>query len=155
MRKISSLLLVFVLSACSSSPKKSSNFSEKTFVVYRPIKNKYVITQRFKPKKNRKHKGLDIAGKKNDPILAMADGKVLYRGSKFSGYGKMILIEHAYGISSLYSHLSKILVRAGDRVKGGQIIGLMGRTGRATGIHLHFEVMENKEPVNPEKYIKF
>ncbi len=67
----------------------------------------------------------------------------------------MILIEHDKGISTIYSHLHKIFVRAGQRVQRGQLIGSMGRTGRATGVHLHFELMENMKIVNPEKYIKF
>lgn len=163
MQKVPYLLIILTsifLSACSSTTKNESGNeivpqSEKVLIVSRPIKNKFVITQEFKPKKNRKHKGMDIAGSKGDPILAMADGKVIYKGNRFSGYGYMILIEHSYGLSTLYSHLSQIYVKSGQMVKSGEVIGAMGRTGRATGVHLHFEVMENKVPINPRKYVKF
>lgn len=121
----------------------------------RPISTRYTITQWFKPKKNRKHKGIDIAGKKGSPIFTVAPGRIVYQGRKFSGYGKMIIIKHDKGISTLYSHLNKIFITAGQHVKRGQLIGTMGRTGRATGVHLHFELMENKRPINPTKYIRF
>lgn len=121
----------------------------------KPVTTRYRVSQRFKPKSNPKHKGVDIAGKKGSPIFAVKQGRVIYQGQKFSGYGKMVMIKHPNGIATLYSHLNKIFVKAGQIVTGGQLIGTMGRTGRATGVHLHFEIMQNMEPVNPENYIKF
>lgn len=97
---------------------------------------------------------MDLAGKKGSPIFAVNKGRVIYQGQRFSGYGKMVMIKHANGVTSLYSHLNKIFVNAGQIVTGGQLVGTMGRTGRATGVHLHFELMQNMEPVDPEKYIK-
>lgn len=120
----------------------------------KPISTAYTVTQRYRPSKNKKHTGIDIAGKKGSPIFSVASGRVVYQGRRFSGYGKMILIAHDKGISTLYSHLNDIFVHAGQRLSRGQLIGTMGRTGRATGVHLHFELMENKIPVNPEKYIR-
>ncbi len=169
MQKISSLQLKlilvvafsFILSSCASTNIRTAPIitakrpKPNSLGFSKPISTKYTVTQRFKPKKNRKHKGIDIAGKKGSPIFSVASGRVVYQGRKFSGYGKMILIEHDKGISTIYSHLHKIFVRAGQRVQRGQLIGSMGRTGRATGVHLHFELMENMKIVNPEKYIKF
>lgn len=133
----------------AQKPKpKSLGFSK-------PITTKYKITQRYRPAKNRKHKGIDIAGKKGSPIFTVASGRVVYQGRRFSGFGKMILIAHDKEISTIYSHLNKIFVRAGQRVQRGQLIGSMGRTGRASGVHLHFELMKSKKNVNPEMYIKF
>jgi len=111
------------------------------------------MTQKFRPLSNPSHQGVDLAGSKDSPIFTAAAGRVVYVGRKFSGYGKMILIDHGDGVSTLYSHLNKFYVNAGQTVHGRQIIGSMGRTGRATGVHLHFEVMLNKNPVDPENYI--
>lgn len=87
----------------------------------------------------RNHAGVDIKTKPNDPILAAFDG-VVTRSGPYFGYGNVIIIKHAYGFETLYSHQSKNMVSVGDKVKAGQVIGLTGRTGRATTEHLHFEV---------------
>jgi murein DD-endopeptidase MepM/ murein hydrolase activator NlpD len=98
----------------------------------------------------RPHLGLDLVGNKGDPILAAHDGIVIYCGQAFKGYGKMIILEYDKTWATLYSHLIAFKVKAGDEVSAGQIIGLMGRTGRATGVHLHFELMRDKQPIDPE-----
>jgi murein DD-endopeptidase MepM/ murein hydrolase activator NlpD len=126
-----------------------------TFGFYKPVTNRYTVTRGYHLNKSSKHLGIDIAAPLGTPIFSAASGRVIYQGRRFSGYGKMILIAHDKRISTLYSHLNKIFVKAGQSVKGGQLIGAMGRTGRATGVHLHFELMEAKIPVDPEKYIKF
>lgn len=154
--------MISLFSSCSSSsrsytaPLITARKPRVNHLGYsRPISTKYRISQWYKPRKNRKHKGIDIAGKKGSPIFTVASGRVVYQGRKFSGYGKMILIKHDKGISTIYAHLSKIFVTAGQRVSRGQLIGAMGNTGRSSGVHLHFEIMKNKLPVNPTKYIKF
>jgi len=86
----------------------------------------------------RRHSGVDIKTVPNDNILAAFDGEVV-RSSPYSGYGNCIIIKHSNGLETLYSHQSKNLVKVGDKVKAGQVIGLTGRTGRATTEHLHFE----------------
>jgi len=98
----------------------------------------------------RKHSGVDLKTKPNDEIVAAFDGKVL-RSGPFSGYGNCIEIEHANGFRTLYSHQSKNLVKVGDIVKAGQVIGLTGRTGRATTEHLHFEVFCGGVRYDPAK----
>jgi murein DD-endopeptidase MepM/ murein hydrolase activator NlpD len=112
------------------------------------------VTQSFEPSNNRKHKGIDIGGSKGSPILAAQEGKVIYRGRGFRGYGNMVLIEHGNEWATLYAHLQKIKVKQGQTVAAGAQIGTMGRTGRATGVHLHFELMKNKEPVDPIQYLR-
>lgn len=99
------------------------------------------------------HYGLDLAAKKGTPILASAPGVVIYVGRGFSGYGKLIVIEHDENWATLYSHLNKFSVKEGERVTRGQKIGEMGRTGRASGVHLHFEIRYNRQPVNPLMYL--
>lgn len=106
------------------------------------------LTQGFKPGR-KVHWGIDLAGKKGTPILAAEDGVVVYTGSGFRGYGKLVVIEHGTEWATLYSHLSSIKVKEGQKVRQGQKIGGMGRTGRASGVHLHFEIRRNRQPVNP------
>lgn len=96
----------------------------------------------------RRHSGVDLKTKANDDVLAAFDGIVTQSGPYF-GYGNYIVIRHAYGFSTCYSHQSKNLVKKGDKVKAGQVVGLTGRTGRATTEHLHFEVRFKGRTINP------
>ena len=101
----------------------------------------------------RNHKGMDLASPKGTKIYAAADGKVIFSGTK-SGYGKCVIIEHYDGkTKTLYAHASALKVSKGDKVKAGDVVALVGSTGRSTGNHLHFEVRINDTPVNPIKYI--
>lgn len=99
------------------------------------------------------HYGVDLAAPKGTPILASEAGVVVYAGKGFSGYGKLIVVEHNDEWATLYAHLNKYSVKEGERVKQGQKIGEMGRTGRASGVHLHFEIRYNRQPVNPLMYL--
>ncbi len=96
----------------------------------------------------RRHSGVDLKTFPKDNIVAAFDG-VVTRSGPFSGYGNCIEIRHAYGLSTLYSHQYKNLVKKGERVKAGQVIGLTGRTGRATTEHLHFETKLKGQRFNP------
>lgn len=110
------------------------------------------LTQEYRPQKKRKkraHWGIDLAARKGTEIYASHEGRVIYAGKAFRGYGKMVLIESGSGFASLYAHLSKIDVRQGEKVRLGDLIAEMGNTGRATGTHLHFEIRKNRKPVNP------
>lgn len=107
------------------------------------------LTRGFLPHKRKPHLGLDLAAPRGTPILAAHEGTVIYTGHDFHGYGKMILIESPAGYASLYAHLDKILVKEGQKVQLGENIGAMGRTGRATGVHLHFEIRKNLGPIDP------
>ena len=97
----------------------------------------------------RGHWGLDLANKRGTPILAAESGVVIYAGKGFRGYGKLVVIEHNNEWATFYAHLHRIDVKEGQRVKVGQKLGAMGRTGRASGVHLHFEVRHKRQPVNP------
>lgn len=96
----------------------------------------------------RRHSGVDLKTKSNDEIYAAFDGEVVASGPYY-GYGNCIRIKHAYGLETLYSHQSKNMVKQGDKVKAGQVIGLTGRTGRATTEHLHFEVSFGGKRLDP------
>jgi murein DD-endopeptidase MepM/ murein hydrolase activator NlpD len=98
------------------------------------------------------HKGLDIAGRTRTPVVASADGDVVFAGDRRS-LGNAVEIRHGYGVDTIYGHLEEIDVKVGDKVKRGQRIGLMGNTGRSTGPHLHYQVEVNGTPVDPRNYI--
>ncbi|GMT99849.1 M23 family metallopeptidase [Corallococcus caeni] len=98
------------------------------------------------------HAGLDIAAPHGKEVTAPSDGTVVFAGLE-GGYGNVLVIDHGYGIKTRYGHLSKILVKAGDRVKRGSPIAAVGNTGRSTGPHLHYEVRVNGVPQNPRKFI--
>jgi murein DD-endopeptidase MepM/ murein hydrolase activator NlpD len=97
------------------------------------------------------HQGLDIANELNTEIFATAFGRIAYVGET-PGFGKLVLIDHGHGFSTLYAHLNRILIEQGQHVKRAQVIGHMGSTGRSTGPHLHYEVRLNGVQVNPGKY---
>ncbi len=98
------------------------------------------------------HQGVDIAGAPGQPVRATADG-IIMRAGNLGGLGNAIFVSHGYGITTRYGHLSKIEVRPGQRVKRGDVIGRVGNTGRSTGYHLHYEVRQDGDPVNPLVYI--
>ncbi len=99
------------------------------------------------------HSGMDIAAPVGTPVEGTADGIVFASGPD-SGYGNSVLIDHGFGITTKYCHLSRVDVVIGQEVKQGQVIGAVGETGRATGPHLHYEVHVHETPVNPAKYLR-
>jgi murein DD-endopeptidase MepM/ murein hydrolase activator NlpD len=98
------------------------------------------------------HSGLDIGARHGTPVLAPAAATVVLARSG-GDYGKHIKLDHGHGVRSLYGHLSRIDVRAGQRVERGQVLGLVGSTGRSTGPHLHYEVRVNGDRVNPRRFL--
>ena len=100
------------------------------------------------------HKGIDIAAPIGTPIYAAADGTVTAAGPS-SGYGNRITVSHGGGLSTLYGHMfsNGILVKPGQHVKRGDLIGRVGNAGRSTGPHCHFEVLRGSTPVNPMGYL--
>ncbi len=94
------------------------------------------------------HSGLDIAGERGQPVYATAAGTVRHIGYQ-GAYGNLIVLDHGFGLESRYGHLLKYQVKAGAKVKRGDIIGQVGATGRATGYHLHYEVFANGRLINP------
>ncbi len=98
------------------------------------------------------HAGLDISASSGTGVQAAGEGLVFYAGPD-QGYGNEILIDHGYGIKTKYGHLSQIYVVAGEDVKRGQVIGAVGASGKATGPHLHYEVLVQETPVNPSRFL--
>jgi len=100
------------------------------------------------------HAGTDIKLHRGDTVRAAFDGRV-NKACPYSGYGNLVILKHPNSVETYYSHLSKCIVQLGDSVKAGQVVGLGGRTGRATTDHLHFEVRFNHIAKNAEKYFDF
>ncbi len=124
-----------------------------------PLTTSYRMTSGFGHRSDpfgrgsRMHAGIDMAGKHATPVFATADGTVVQ--ADWSGaYGQLVTVKHAFGLQTLYGHLSRIRVSVGQRVSRGEQIGDMGSTGRSTGTHLHYEVRVGDTPVNPMTYIK-
>ena len=125
---------------------------EKAFRFEWPVEDAR-MTRGFLPSKRRPHWGIDLAAPKGSSIYAAQSGMVIYAGRDFRGFGKMVLIESGTGWATLYAHLDKILVNEGQNVTVNDILGLMGRTGKVTGVHLHFEIRKDKGPVDPLDYL--
>ena len=118
-----------------------------------PLKDSYRFTSGFGYRWGRLHAGADFASAHGTPIYSTADGIVVHAGWQ-SGYGKLVKIQHEFGIETRYAHMSKIRVKKGQRVSRGDRIGDMGNTGRSTGTHLHYEVRVGGKAVNPMIYLK-
>ena len=112
-----------------------------------PAKGK--VTTEF----NETNKGIDIAGKVGEPVLAAADGKVVYAGNSLRGYGNLVIVKHDNTYLTAYAHNSKLLVKEGDSVRKGQRIAEMGDTD-TNSPKLHFELRVNGKPVNPTPYLQ-
>lgn len=123
----------------------------------RPVEEGYISSvfgYRINPLTGRRefHRGLDIATKTGTPIIASADGIVSFSG-KNGSFGNMIAIDHGYGYTTRYGHCKELLKKKGETVKRGDVIALVGNTGRSTGPHVHYEVKLNGVQVNPNRYI--
>jgi len=101
---------------------------------------------------NRPHPGIDISAVAGTPILASAAGTVTFAGTR-AGYGKTVEIDHGFGYKTRYAHAASLQVKRGQRVKRGEVLGEVGKTGLATAPHLHYEVLIDGRQVNPRQYI--
>jgi murein DD-endopeptidase MepM/ murein hydrolase activator NlpD len=124
-----------------------------------PVKAAFRFTSKFGPRRDpktggrRMHKGVDFAARSGTPLYSTADGVVTH-ASWSSGYGRLVKIQHEFGIETRYAHMSKLRAKVGQRVSRGDHIGDMGASGRVTGVHLHYEIRVGGKAVNPMIYIK-
>ncbi|WYD80771.1 MAG: peptidoglycan DD-metalloendopeptidase family protein [Candidatus Electrothrix gigas] len=138
---------------------KSDNYIKtiKKMPLGYPVKGK--VTSDFGPRSdpfnNRLafHEGIDLKGKIGQKIKATADGIVTTSSYEKNGFGNYVILRHGNGYETVFGHMSKRLVKEGVQVQRGQVLGLLGNTGRSTGPHLHYEVRYNKKPINPNKYL--
>lgn len=112
----------------------------------------YGIRKHPLSKTRQHHDGVDLAAPKGALIRTIASGQVIY-ADPFGGYGNLVVIKHASGLTSHYGHCDKLRVRTGQVVRAGDIIATVGNTGRSTGPHLHFEIRRNGTPQHPERYL--
>lgn len=136
----------------------SSHMQEEVFPAGRPIERGWISSYygtRTNPftGKLQFHKGMDFAAKSGSNVLAVAGGVVTWSSKRY-GYGNLVEINHGNGYITRYGHNSKNLVEVGVTVKKGQVISLMGSTGRSTGPHVHFEVLKNGRQINPQKFVQ-
>ncbi|MBN1378457.1 MAG: peptidoglycan DD-metalloendopeptidase family protein [Gammaproteobacteria bacterium] len=136
---------------------RSRILHEEVHPAGRPVKKGWISSYygyRTSPFDGRRvfHKGLDIAGKQGSSIIAVAGGVVTWADQRW-GYGNLLEINHGNGYSTRYGHCLEILVKEGEAVKKGQIVATMGSTGRSTGPHVHFEVLQDGQQVNPLDFI--
>ncbi len=123
-----------------------------------PLQGRVEITSKYGPRldpflrRPAMHSGIDYRSKYGRPVVATAPGRII-RASRQGGYGRVVIIDHGAGITSRYAHLSRYKVRKGHRVRAGQVIGLVGSSGRSTGPHLHYELRRHKQTVNPMVYL--
>jgi murein DD-endopeptidase MepM/ murein hydrolase activator NlpD len=116
------------------------------------LSSRFGLRRFFNEKPRNPHSGLDLAVARGTPVKASSSGKVLAADNYFFN-GKTVFIDHGNGLVTMYCHLDKFKVKAGQKVEKGQLIGLSGMTGRATGPHLHWSVMLNGEMVDPELFV--
>lgn len=135
--------LLLVAAGCASAPKGA-------YVT--PVEG--TITSNFGARKRNFHEGVDVAAPRGTDVRAVQKGRVVFRGRK-KRYGKLVIVDHGRGVESYYAHLSGFNTRQGRKVKRGQKIGRVGKTGRASGHHLHFELRINGRPVNPAGVVPF
>lgn len=136
---------------------RSRILHEEVHPAGRPVKKGWISSYygyRTSPFDGRRvfHKGLDIAGKRGSSIIAVAGGVVTWADNRW-GYGNLIEINHGNGYATRYGHCEELLVKEGEAVKKGQIVATMGSTGRSTGPHVHFEVLQDGKQVNPLDFI--
>ena len=142
-----------VTTRVSTSTKISSKKVNLGIKLIEPVKG--IITGRYadiSSVRSSAHTGLDIAAPAGTKISAAASGTVVFAGTKGS-FGKMVVISHGNGVQTYYAHCSSLLVSKGDTVKQGQAIARVGKTGNATGNHLHLEIRVNGQSYNPQKYL--
>ncbi|VAX24356.1 hypothetical protein MNBD_NITROSPINAE02-138 [hydrothermal vent metagenome] len=117
-----------------------------------PLK-KVKVSSRYGIRSSKKHDGVDLSAPRGTPILAAAPGTVIFSDWGPSGYGKIVIVKHNKQYITVYAHNQKNLIRKGQRVSRGQKIATVGKSGRATGYHVHFELRINRKTVDPERYL--
>ncbi|MDY6395010.1 MAG: peptidoglycan DD-metalloendopeptidase family protein [Bacteroidales bacterium] len=134
-----------------SIPVRLTNEKQKKYFTC-PVEG--MLTSHFGPRRNRFHYGTDIGLRTGSPIKSMFDGVVRY-AKWCGGYGNLVVVRHDNGLETYYGHMSKINAKENQRVKAGDIIGLVGSTGRSSGPHLHLEIRYLGAAMNPEHFIDF
>jgi murein DD-endopeptidase MepM/ murein hydrolase activator NlpD len=145
------ILLAVAIQACASGGSRTPSGGIPTG--WPVSRSEVVVTAEFGAVRgSSRHQGIDLSAPAGTPVRATADGKVVYAG-KDGRYGKTVLVDHGGGYRTRYAHLKKIETKAGKRVRRGELIGRVGKSGNATGTHLHYEVLKNGVEVDPRPYL--
>jgi murein DD-endopeptidase MepM/ murein hydrolase activator NlpD len=112
-----------------------------------------IVSSEYGARWGKIHKGIDIAADAGEPVYAVADGDVIYADNKMRGYGNVVILRHDRQRTSLYAHNSELKVKVGDHVARGSLVALLGNTGHSTGPHVHFEIRDGDQPVNPRSVL--
>jgi murein DD-endopeptidase MepM/ murein hydrolase activator NlpD len=144
--KVGQVLLITPLGHGAAPPTVEASVGQLAWPVHG------LLVSRFGTRGGERHDGIDIAAPEGSPVTAAAPGVVIFSGEQ-RGYGNLAVIDHGRGEATVYAHCEKVLVAQGEPVTRGQVIARVGRTGRATGPHLHFEVREHAQPQNPLEYL--
>lgn len=143
--------MVVTLQACASSQPYQAPTNVPS--IWPVDRSRVLVTGEFgAPRGRSRHQGIDLATTPGTPVWATADGGVVFAG-KERRYGRMVLIDHGGGYRTRYAHLKKIETKKGRRIARGDLIGRVGKSGNASGAHLHYEVLRNGVPVDPRAYL--
>jgi murein DD-endopeptidase MepM/ murein hydrolase activator NlpD len=134
--------------------KKSEDFFDFSTMLI-PITHKAPLGSRYGVRDHRLHRGVDVSIIRDEPVVAAFPGTVVVSKYNQGGYGHYVLVEHENGLSTLYGHLSERLVKVGEKVYPGDIVGLAGNTGKSSGAHLHFEIRYGEINIDPEAIVDF
>ena len=146
--------------AAAASPGASKTHKPSTAAPPLPVPEQYggsyrwpldagIISSEYGDRWGKMHKGLDLAADAGEPVYAVAPGEVIYAGDGLRGYGNVVILRHDRRYSSLYAHNSELKVKQGDHVGQGALIALLGNTGHSTGPHVHFEIRDGDDAINP------
>jgi lipoprotein NlpD len=111
------------------------------------------VTSLFGQRDGRPHEGIDLGSPDGSPVRAVCGGRVVYAAERLRGYGRMVVLDHGRGLTTVYAHNEQLLVEEGQRVEAGQLLARSGHTGRATAPHLHFEVRRGGRPEDPLQFL--
>lgn len=158
LRTVLATAVVLGIAACATrGPKDQKTFPVPciwpTPVSARTVSSEFGEVRAAGGGRSRYHQGIDIRAPKGCPVYATADGVVCTVDRDRRGYGKYVVIQHPGGYSTLYAHLADFKVKQGKKIRAGEVIGKVGKTGRATGCHLHYEVRQNGRAVNPRPFL--
>jgi len=136
--------------AAESAEKERGGHKKPDFIW--PVEGR--IADLFQESEDKRHQGIDISCALGTPVKASSAGKVIYSNNRIKGYGNLVILRHSEEFVTIYAHHQANLTEEGDWVEKGQIIGRVGKTGRATGPHLHFEIRRNNKAVDPLLFLK-
>lgn len=149
-RRLIPLLVIVVYGCALGGPKQPAVEVPSGWPVER---SKVVVSAEFGvPRGNARHQGIDIAAPPGTPVRATAAGRVIV-AERDRRYGRTVVVDHGGGFRTRYAHLKKIETKVGRRVKRGELVGRVGKSGNASGAHLHYEVLRQGVPVDPRLYL--